>query len=60
MTHEEIQSITMDFLKTEHLEVAKFLGEERLMREAGGIAGLARMEMEALIGGQGLHTLHGR
>lgn len=48
MTHEEMQSIAMDYLKTEHPEVAKFLGEERLLREAGGMASLARMEMDAI------------
>ena len=48
MTHEEIRAYVMQYLKNHHRKVSKFLGDERLLREAGAIAGLARMEMDAI------------
>ena len=48
MTHEEIRAYVMQYLKNHYRKVSKFLGDERLLREAGAIAELARMEMDAI------------
>jgi hypothetical protein len=51
MTHEEMQSIAMDYLRKEHPELVKFLTPEELKGEARAMAMLARMEMDTLKAG---------